>query len=95
MTLPSSELQAWLRSQFPEGVPSWEVTADSLALLSSICRRHTRREEEAMLEEAEMIQGPSPPPSPPYLLNNSRNPPLCLYVSGIGMMHHNGLLQLG
>ena len=50
MTLPSSELQAWLRSQFPEGVPSWEVTADSLALLSSICRRHTRREEEAMLE---------------------------------------------
>ena len=50
MSLPSSELQAWLRSQFPEGVPSWEVTADSLALLSSVCRRHTRREEEARLE---------------------------------------------
>ena len=50
MTLPSSELQAWLNSQFPAGVPSWEVTADSLALLSSVYRQHSRREEEAKLE---------------------------------------------
>ena len=50
MSLPSTELQAWLASQFPEGVPSWEVTTESLALLSSVCRRHTRREEEARLE---------------------------------------------
>ena len=50
MSVPSSELQAWLNSQFPEGVPSWEMTGESLALLSSVYRRHTRREEEARLE---------------------------------------------
>ena len=50
MSLPSSELQAWLNSQFPEGVPNWEMTEDSLAVLSSVYRRHTRREEEARLE---------------------------------------------
>ena len=50
MSVPTAELQAWLSSQCPEGVPSWEVTADSLALLSSIYRRHSSGEEEARLE---------------------------------------------
>ena len=50
MSVPSSELQAWLSSQFPEGVPNWEVTGDSLALLSRVYRQHTRREEDARQE---------------------------------------------
>ena len=50
MSVPTSELQAWLSSQCPEGVPSWEITEDTLALLSSLYRRYSSREEEARLE---------------------------------------------
>jgi len=50
MSVPTSELQAWLSSQCPEGVPSWEITEDTLALLSSLYRQHSSREEEARLE---------------------------------------------
>ena len=50
MSVPTTELQAWLSSQFPEGVPSWEITDDTLAILSSLYRRHCSREEDARLE---------------------------------------------
>ena len=54
MTVPTSELQSWLASQCDGAVPTWEITADSLALLSSVYRRHKRREEEARLELEEL-----------------------------------------